>query len=163
MVIGAVVTYGLELLQTGKLASLAGQFGTRTILLMAVGIGVNVILGQTVASALKIPIYLDSIGTILVGVLCGPVAGAITGGLGNVLWSYVIPPPLQYQPAAAFITAVAIGDRRLLGRAGFMRPRPNARPPSWGRRADHGCVDRCHRLSRRPRLQVDIGSVALLP
>lgn len=127
MVIGAVVTFGLELLQTGRLASLAGQFGTRTYLLMAVGIGVNVILGQAVASALKIPIYLDSIGTILVGVLCGPIAGAITGGLGNVLWSYVIPPPFQYQPAAAFaITAVAIGViAGLLGRAGFLRPRPN--------------------------------------
>ncbi|HEY8772032.1 MAG TPA: hypothetical protein VIM66_02530 [Candidatus Limnocylindria bacterium] len=127
MVIGAVVTYGLELTQTRRLASLSWQFGTRTYLLMAVGIGVNVILGQTVASALKIPIYLDSIGTILVGVLCGPVAGALTGGLGNVLWSYVIPPPFQYQPAAAFaITAVAIGTiAGFVGRAGFMRPRPN--------------------------------------
>jgi len=127
MVIGAVVTYGLELVQTGHLASLAGQFGTRTYLLMAVGIGVNVILGQAVASALKIPIYLDSIGTILVGVLCGPIAGALTGGLGNILWSYVIPPPFQYQPAAAFaITAVAIGViAGLAGRAGFLRPRPN--------------------------------------
>jgi hypothetical protein len=127
MVIGAVVTYGLELAQTRRLASLSWQFGTRTYLLMAVGIGVNVILGQTVASALKIPIYLDSIGTILVGVLCGPVAGALTGGLGNVLWSYVIPPPFQYQPAAAFaITAVAIGTiAGFVGRAGFMRPRPN--------------------------------------
>ena len=127
MVIGAAVTYGLELLQTGRLASLSWQFGTRTYLLMAVGIGVNVILGQTVASALKIPIYLDSIGTILVGVLCGPVAGALTGGVGNVLWSYVIPPPFQYQPAAAFaITAVAIGViAGFVGRAGFMRPRPN--------------------------------------
>jgi hypothetical protein len=127
MVIGAIVTYGLELVQTGRLASLSRQFTTRTILLMTVGIGVNVILGQTVASALKIPIYLDSIGTILVGVLCGPVAGAVTGGLGNVLWSYVIPPPFQYQPAAAFaITAVAIGViAGLAGRAGFLRPRPN--------------------------------------
>jgi hypothetical protein len=127
MVVGAIVTYGLELVQTGRLASLSGQFGTRTYLLMAVGIGINVILGQTVASALKIPIYLDSIGTILVGVLCGPIAGALTGGLGNILWSYVIPPPFQYQPAAAFaITAVAIGViAGLLGRAGFLRPRPN--------------------------------------
>ena len=127
MVVGAVVTFGLELLQTGRLDSLARQFTTRTYLLMSVGIGVNVILGQTVASALKIPIYLDSIGTILVGVLCGPVAGALTGGLGNVLWSYVIPPPFQYQPAAAFaITAVAIGViAGLAGRAGFLRPRPH--------------------------------------
>jgi hypothetical protein len=127
MVAGAIVTFGLELLQTGRLDSLARQFTTRTYLLMAVGIAVNIILGQTVASALKIPIYLDSIGTILVGVLCGPVAGALTGGLGNVLWSYVIPPPFQYQPAAAFaITAVAIGViAGVAGRAGFLRPRPN--------------------------------------
>jgi uncharacterized membrane protein YhdT len=127
MVIGAVVYFGLELLQTGRLDSLARQFSTRTFLLMTVGIAVNIILGQTVASALKIPIYLDSIGTILVGVLCGPVAGALTGGLCNILWSYVIPPPFQYQPAAAFaITAVAIGViAGLAGRAGFLRPRPN--------------------------------------
>lgn len=127
MVVGAVVYFGLELLQTGRLGSLAREFSTRTYLLMAVGIGVNIILGQTVAAALKIPIYLDSIGTILVGVLCGPVAGALTGALGNILWSYVIPPPFQYQPAAAFaITAVAIGViAGLVGRAGFLRPRPN--------------------------------------
>jgi hypothetical protein len=126
MVVGAVVYFGLELLQTGRLDSLARQFTTRTYLLMALGIAVNVILGQTVASALKIPIYLDSIGTILVGVLCGPVAGALTGALGNILWSYVIPPPFQYQPAAAFaIVAVAIGViAGLAGRAGFLRPRP---------------------------------------
>jgi hypothetical protein len=127
MVVGAIVYFGLELLQTGRLDSLARQITTRTYLLMAVGIAVNIILGQTVASALKIPIYLDSIGTILVGVLCGPVAGALTGALGNVLWSYVIPPPFQYQPAAAFaITAVAIGViAGVAGRAGFLRPRPN--------------------------------------
>jgi hypothetical protein len=127
MVAGAIVYFGLELLQTGRLDSLARQFTTRTYLLMAVGIAINIILGQTVASALKIPIYLDSMGTILVGVLCGPVAGAVTGGLGNVLWSYVIPPPFQYQPAAAFaITAVAIGViAGVAGRAGFLRPRPN--------------------------------------
>ncbi|HEX6140604.1 MAG TPA: hypothetical protein VF013_09110 [Candidatus Limnocylindria bacterium] len=127
MVVGAVVYFGLELLQTGRLDSLARQFTTRTYLLMAVGIAINIILGQTVAAALKIPIYLDSIGTILVGVLCGPVAGAVTGGLANVLWSYVIPPPFQYQPAAAFaITAVAIGViSGLAGRAGFLRPRPD--------------------------------------
>ena len=131
MVVGAIVYFGLELFQTGRLDSLATQFTTRTYLLMVVGIAVNVILGQTVASALKIPIYLDSIGTILVGVLCGPIAGAVTGGLANVLWSYVIPPPFQYQPAAAFaITAVAIGViAGLVGRAGFLRPRPNRSTP----------------------------------
>ena len=56
--------------------------------------------------------------------------GALTGGLCNILWSYVIPPPFQYQPAAAFaIVAVAIGViAGLAGRAGFLRPRPE--PPT---------------------------------
>ncbi len=33
---------------------------------MPIAIAINIILGATVANALKIPIYLDSIGTILV-------------------------------------------------------------------------------------------------
>src|ERR671932_453810 len=51
-------------------------------------IAINIILGQTVAAALKVPVYLDSIGTILVGVLAGPIAGALTGGLANLIWQY---------------------------------------------------------------------------
>jgi energy-coupling factor transport system substrate-specific component len=35
---------------------------------------------------LKIPLYLDSIGTVLVGVLAGPWAGALTGMLSNLIW-----------------------------------------------------------------------------
>jgi hypothetical protein len=129
--LAAIVVYLIaERIQTGSNASLTTQFTTRTLILMPIAIALNIILGQTVAAALKIPIYLDSIGTILVGVLCGPVAGALTGALGNILWSYVIPPPFQYAPGAAFaITAVAIGVLAgLAGRAGILRPRPN-RPP----------------------------------
>jgi len=132
MVIAAFVYFGLEKVQTGRLASLDGQFTTRTIALMPIGIALNIVLGGAVANALKIPIYLDSIGTILVGVLCGPIAGALTGGLTNLLWSYVIPPPFQASAAAAFaITAVAIGViAGLAGRAGLLRPRPNSPPRS---------------------------------
>ena len=51
------------------------QFTTRTIVLMPIAIAINIVLGYTVQSVLKLPIYLDSIGTILVGVLAGPIAG----------------------------------------------------------------------------------------
>jgi len=127
MVLAAVVYFGLEYQQTGRLASIEGQFTTRTFVLMPVAIALNIVLGTSVAYALKIPIYLDSIGTILVGVLCGPIAGAVTGALGNVLWSYVIPPPFQYPPAAAFaVVAAVIGLLAgLAGRLGVLRPRPN--------------------------------------
>jgi hypothetical protein len=127
MVVGALAYFVLEYLQTGHLGSIAGQFTTRTIVLMPIGIAINVALGAAIANAVKIPIYMDSIGTILVGVLCGPVAGAATGALGNILWSYVIPPPFQYTPAAAFaIVAAVIGlISGLAGRFGLLRPRPD--------------------------------------
>ena len=127
LVIGFIVYAGVEYAQTGGLGSIARQFDTRTIVLMPIAVAINIILGATVANALKIPIYLDSIGTILVGVLAGPVAGALTGFLSNILWTYVIPPPFQNGPAAAFgIVAVVIGVAAgLAGRAGWLRPRPN--------------------------------------
>jgi len=127
LLVGATVTFALEKIQTGRLESLSRQFTLRVIVLMPFAIAINIVLGQTVAAALKIPIYLDSIGTILVGVLAGPVAGAATGFLANILWSYVIPPPFQYPPAAAFaVVAAVIGIAAgLAGRWGLMRPRTN--------------------------------------
>ena len=126
--LAAIVVYLVaERIQTGANASVTSQFTTRTLILMPIAIALNIILGQTVAAALKVPIYLDSIGTILVGVLAGPLAGAATGLLANVLWAYVIPPPFQYPPAAAFaIVAAVIGlIAGIAGGRGFLRPRLN--------------------------------------
>ncbi len=122
----AFVAYAaVEYAQTGKLASIARQFDTRTIVLIPVAIAINIILGQAVASALKLPIYFDSIGTILVGALAGPVAGALTGFLANTLWTYVVPPPFHSDFAAPFaIVAAVIGLLAgLFGRVGWLRPR----------------------------------------
>jgi energy-coupling factor transport system substrate-specific component len=58
--------------------------------LIPIAIAINVVLGQTVGTALKLPIYLDSIGTILVGVLAGPIAGAATGLLSNLAWTFLL-------------------------------------------------------------------------
>jgi hypothetical protein len=127
LVVGFVVYAAIEYLQTGRLDSISRQFDTRTIVLIPLAIAINIILGQTVAAALKIPVYLDSIGTILVGVLAGPIPGALTGFLANILWTYVVPPPFQGSASAAFaIVAAVIGLLAgLFGRLGWMRPRPN--------------------------------------
>jgi hypothetical protein len=95
---------------------------------MPIAIAINIVLGQTIASVLKIPIYLDSIGTVLVGVLAGPIPGLVTGLLSNVLWTYVVPPPFHNDFAAPFaITASFIGFYSgLVAQWGFMRSRPNA-------------------------------------
>jgi hypothetical protein len=105
-----------------------GRFDTRTIVLIPIAIAINIVLGQTVGSVLKVPVYLDSIGTILVGVLAGPIPGLVTGLLANLIWTYVLPPPLQSAYAAPFaIVAAEIGFLSgIFGQLGFFRSRPNS-------------------------------------
>ena len=50
------------------------------ISLIPICLAINVV-GGNLASALKIPLYVDSIGTILIGMLCGPAIGCLTGAL----------------------------------------------------------------------------------
>ena len=124
----AFAAYALaEYAQTNRLESITSQFDTRTIVLIPIAIAINIILGQTVSAALKVPVYLDSIGTILVGVLAGPIAGALTGGLANLIWTYVLPAPFHSDFAAPFfIVAIEIGLLSgVFGRLGFFRSRPN--------------------------------------
>jgi hypothetical protein len=127
LVLGFVAYAVTEYAQTNRLDSITSQFDTRTIVLIPIAIAINIILGQTVSAALKVPIYLDSIGTILVGVLAGPIAGALTGGLANLIWTYVLPAPFHSDYAAPFfIVAVEIGlVAGVFGRLGFFRSRPN--------------------------------------
>jgi hypothetical protein len=107
------------------------QFSTRVIVLIPVAIAINIVLGQTVAAALKVPIYLDSIGTIFVGVVAGPVAGLATGLLTNLTWTYVLPPPFNSQYAAPFaVVAMEIGFLAgIFGHLGWFRSRPNTPLP----------------------------------
>jgi hypothetical protein len=107
------------------------QFSTRVIVLIPVAIAINIVLGQTVAAALKVPIYLDSIGTIFVGVVAGPVAGLVTGLLTNLTWTYVLPPPFNSQYAAPFaVVAMEIGLLAgIFGHLGWFRSRPNTPLP----------------------------------
>jgi hypothetical protein len=127
MLVGLVVYALTEYAQTRRLDSITSQFDTRTIVLIPIAIAINIILGQTVSAVLKVPIYLDSIGTILVGVLAGPIAGALTGALANLIWTYVLPAPFHSDYAAPFfIVAVEIGlVAGIFGRLGFFRSRPN--------------------------------------
>jgi hypothetical protein len=122
----------IEYAQTRRFTSITSQFDTRTIVLIPIAIAFNIILGQAVGAALKIPIYLDSIGTILVGALAGPIPGALTGLLSNVLWSYAVPPPFHSDIAGAFaIVAMVIGLLAgFFARVGWLRPRPNSDTPT---------------------------------
>src|SRR3954470_18753171 len=103
---------------------ISSQFTTRVIVLIPVAIAINIVLGYTVQTVLKLPIYLDSIGTIFVGVLAGPLAGAATGALSNIIWQYA--PVIGGGTIGPFaITAAVIGLLAgLWGYLGVYRPRP---------------------------------------
>ena len=83
------------------------DFNTMTWVLIPVAIAINIAIGQIVL-LLKLPVYLDSIGTVLVGAVCGPWAGALTGALSNTIWGVAIDPnALPWWPVALFIGLVA--------------------------------------------------------
>ena len=56
----------------------------RIITIIAFSVALNY-LGSTIALLLRLPIYLDSVGTIFTGALLGPLFGALTGILTSRL------------------------------------------------------------------------------
>jgi energy-coupling factor transport system substrate-specific component len=85
-----------------------GGLSSTALALIPIAIAINVALGQLVQSVLKLPIYLDSIGTVLVGILLGPLAGAITGLLANIIWGLTLAPAaLPFAAVAAVIGLIA--------------------------------------------------------
>ena len=83
------------------------DFSTMTWVLIPVAIAINLTIGQIVL-VLKLPVYLDSIGTVLVGVICGPWAGALTGALSNIIAGMILTADwFPWFPVAAAIGATA--------------------------------------------------------
>ncbi len=88
------------------IVGVARQFTTSTYALIPIAIAINIVMGQLVGS-LGLPIYLDSIGTVLVGVLVGPLAGAATSGLANIIWSLLNPVAMPFAVVAIVIGLLA--------------------------------------------------------
>lgn len=87
--------------------SIQKDFNTMTWVLIPVAIAINMVIGQTVM-ALRLPIFLDSIGTILVAAICGPWAGALTGALSNIIRGLIFDPhSIVWFPVGMFIGFVA--------------------------------------------------------
>lgn len=57
---------------------------TRTLTLMGLGVTLNIV-GAFIALQLRLPIYLDSIGTILIACLLGPKYAVLTGVCGSIV------------------------------------------------------------------------------
>ncbi len=59
------------------------EVNATTIPLIAFGAALNIVVGQAV-QLIKLPLYLDSIGTILIACVIGPLAGMLTGAFANL-------------------------------------------------------------------------------
>jgi ECF-type transporter family protein len=86
--------------------SIKKEFSTRTLVLIPIAIAINIVVGEIIGR-LKIPVYLDSIGTVLVGALVGPWAGALTGALANLIWGLFNPVLAPFFYVAAVIGLMA--------------------------------------------------------
>lgn len=110
--------FGAMLIISGAMAGLS----TTTLALLPLAITVNIVMGKIVYFS-GLPLQLDSIGTVLVGVVAGPAAGAATGALASILVGMTITPgALPYAVTAAGIGACA----GLLARWGWFRRTPTA-------------------------------------
>lgn len=86
------------------------DFTTTTWVLIPIGIGINSV-GSFIANTLKLPLFLDNIGTVLLAILAGPWAAALTGGasngidgmLGNPVALAFIPVPLAIGLVAGYL------------------------------------------------------------
>lgn len=102
-------------------ASVKEQFGREVagagLPFVAFAIALNLTIGQLTA-ALKIPLYLDSIGTVLVAVLCGPWSAVVAGTFSNFLAAaFGNPAMLFFIPVVAVIGAFS----GFLARRGWFR------------------------------------------
>lgn len=78
-----------------KKRGLKADFNLITILIIPIAIAINFIVGNLVLT-LKLPLYLDSIGTFLVAILAGPWVGCVTGLLSISINSIADPSLFPY-------------------------------------------------------------------
>ncbi|WP_247044822.1 ECF transporter S component [Arthrobacter rhizosphaerae] len=79
---------------------------TSTLVLIPVALVLNIALGQIMGTT-GLPFYFDAIGTVLIAVLAGPAAGAATGALSSIVWSFFNPTVLPFAAGAALIGFLA--------------------------------------------------------
>ena len=87
---------------------------------MVICIAINMVAGQA-ASMLKLPIFLDSIGTVLCAILAGPWMAIATGLLTNLLWGLLTGPIAAAFAPVAMMIGLSAG---LLARAGWFNNLP---------------------------------------
>ncbi|WP_019119824.1 ECF transporter S component [Brevibacillus massiliensis] len=83
------------------------RFSVAAIVLIPVAVGINYI-GKLFAGALKLPLWLDAIGTVLSSMLAGPIIGALSGLINNIIYGLTVDPiSFIYALTSVFMGLVA--------------------------------------------------------
>ena len=101
----------------------ATKWNAATIVLIPVCIGIN-FLGKMFASALKLPLWLDAIGTCIGAVLGGPIIGGLCGAINNLVYGLIIGDNITI---IYLFTSLGIGIAAgIMARLGFMKSFPKS-------------------------------------
>ena len=100
----------------------AFRFTTLSLVLIPVAVGINYV-GKLFAAALKLPLWLDSIGTVLAGMLAGPWIGAISGGVNNIIFGITADPVSFWHLITSIVIGLLVG---YLAMTGWIRNFPRA-------------------------------------
>lgn len=84
------------------------NFTTLKQCMVALGIVLNIV-GAFIALNLRLPVYLDSIGTVLSGALLGPVYGVATGVLGSFISGIIFDIYSLYYAPVQILTGLMAG------------------------------------------------------
>lgn len=100
----------------------AFRFTTLSLVLIPVAVGINYV-GKLFAAALKLPLWLDSIGTVLAGMLAGPWIGAISGAVNNIIFGITADPVSFWYLITSIVIGLLVG---YLAMTGWIRDFPRA-------------------------------------
>lgn len=90
------------------LRGIAAQFSTKSLVLIPIAVGINLI-GGTLSSTLKLPLFLDMIGTTVIACLSGPWVAALCGLLTNVFLSLVANPVYLPYALSSVLCGLVVG------------------------------------------------------
>ncbi|WP_124067059.1 ECF transporter S component [Clostridium sp. E02] len=96
------------------------KFNTASLVLIPAAVGINYI-GKLFAGVLKLPLWLDSIGTCLAACLAGPLVGAIAGVANNIIYGLTMDPISTVYALSQAAIGIVVGLMAYYGKMESLR------------------------------------------
>ncbi|MBP3886564.1 MAG: ECF transporter S component [Cellulosilyticum sp.] len=84
------------------------KLNTAALVLIPAAVAINYI-GKLFAGMLKLPLWLDAIGTVLSALLAGPIVGAICGAINNIIYGLTMDPVSFVYALSSIGIGLAVG------------------------------------------------------